>query len=214
MPHLRPVIERREPRTDRARNFAFEGRSVISPSDDSISSRNSHPLGPPELLPRVYAELRVLAEAYLRQERPDHTLQPTALVHEAYLRLAEIDRIEFRDEAHFAGAAAGAIRRILVDHARAKKTDKRGGGWKRLTLSGIEGTPAESTIDMLDLNEAMNRLTELDQHAARVVELRFFGGMTIEETGQLLGLGVTAVKQKWEYARVWLWRELGGNDRP
>lgn len=182
-------------------------------SDDSISGGSGVPAGPHELLPRVYAELRVLAEVYLRQERPDHTLQPTALVHEAYLRLAEIDRIEFRDEAHFAGAAAGAIRRILVDHARAKKTAKRGGGWDRLTLSGIEGTPSESTTDMLDLDNAMNKLTDLDRQAARVVELRFFGGMTIEETGRLLDLGVTSVKQKWEYARAWLWRELGGNER-
>lgn len=183
------------------------------PSDESISGGQVVPEGANELLPKVYGELRALAEAYLRQEGPDHTLQPTALVHEAYLRLAEIDRIEFRDEAHFAGAAAGAIRRILVDHARAKKTAKRGRGWDKLTLSGIAVIPGQSTIDMLDLDDAMNRLTGLDQQAARVVELRFFGGMTIEETGRLLGLGVTSVKQKWDYARAWLWRELGGDER-
>ncbi len=183
-----------------------------SPEDKSGPSKNDSVAGASQLMPKVYAELRALAEAYLLQERPDHTLQPTALVHEAYLRLAEIDRIEFRDQAHFANAAAGAIRRVLVDHARSKKAAKRGRGWRRLTLSGLEGMPGTSSIDMLALNDAMERLAKLDERSARVVELRFFGGMTIAQTAELLGLGVTTVKEKWEFARVWLRRELGGED--
>jgi RNA polymerase sigma factor (TIGR02999 family) len=178
------------------------------PSDEPGQGSKAVSTGPSELTPRLYDDLRALAEALLRQERPDHTLQPTALVHEAYVRLAEIDRMRFRDEAHFASAAAGAIRRVLVDHARAKKAAKRGGGWKRLTLSGLEGMPAASTIDMLALNDALTRLAGLDERGVRVVELRFFGGMTIEETARLLGVGVTTVKEKWEFARVWLQREL------
>ncbi len=184
-----------------------------SPSDKSGANQNGSAAGAPELLPRVYAELHALAAACLQQERPDHTLQPTALVHEAYLRLTEIDRMEFRDQAHFASVAAGAIRRVLVDHARSKKAAKRGGGWQRLTLSGLEGMPPERPIDMLALNDALDRLAALDQQSARVVELRFFGGMTIAETAGLLGVGVSTVKEKWVFARAWLRRELGGEDR-
>ncbi len=184
---------------------------VMPPSDNSDSSKTGRTPEPQELWPRVYTELRALAGAYLRRERPDHTLQPTALVHEAYIRLAEIDRMAFRDEAHFAAAAAGAIRRVLVDHARARNTAKRGGGWQRLTLSGLEGLPAESVIDMLALDEALGRLAKLDERGARVIELRFFGGMTIEATARLLDCGITTVKEKWEFARVWLKRELGGD---
>ncbi len=184
---------------------------MSSPDEFDIQPNDQTP-GLQELLPAVYTELRALAEAYLRRERPDHTLQPTALVHEAYIRLAELDRMTFRDEAHFAGAAAGAIRRVLVDHARAKKAAKRGGEWQRLTLSGIEGIPATSALDMLALDEALDRLAKLDERGARVVELRFFGGMTIAETAKLLVLGATTVKEKWEFARVWLCRELGEDD--
>ena len=165
-----------------------------------------------ELMPKVYESLRSLADVYLRQEQPGHTLQPTALVHEAYMRLAEIDRMEFRDEAHFARAASGAIRRVLVDHARAKNTAKRGGDWQRITLSGLEGAATEPVIDILALNEALNRLAKLDERAVQVVELRYFGGTTIREAANLIGLGVTTVKEKWDFARVWLQRELGRND--
>ncbi len=128
------------------------------------------------------------------------------------MRLANIDRMEFRDETHFARAASGAIRRVLVDHARAKKAAKRGGDWRRITLSGLEDISKEPSVDILALNDALNRLGELDERAVRVVELRFFGGMTIEESARTLGSGVTTVKEKWEFARVWLQRELGRND--
>lgn len=195
-------------------NPRFPKESGMEPpsEDKSALNPNGQPRGAPELMPKVYAALRTLAESYLRQERPGHTLQPTALVHEAYMRLAKIDRMEFRDETHFARAASGAIRRVLVDHARTKKAAKRGGDWRRITLSGLEDISEDTSIDILALNDALNRLAELDERAVRVVELRFFGGMTIEETARMLGFGVTTVKEKWEFARVWLQRELSRND--
>ena len=171
-----------------------------------------HTPGASELMPRVYEALRSLAQVYLRRERPDHTLQPTALVHEAYMRLAKIDKMEFADEAHFARAAAGVIRRILVNHARAKNSEKRGGAWHRVTLSALEGGPDGPPLDILALNDAMGRLAALDETAVRVVELRFFGGLTIEETARTLELGVTSVKEKWAFARAWLQRELSRDD--
>ncbi|MFQ5502460.1 MAG: ECF-type sigma factor [Phycisphaerae bacterium] len=180
--------------------------SESHPSKPERDAASGHPS---RLVVRVYDDLRAVAEAYLRRERLDHTLQPTALVHEAYLRLAELDRMEFRDEAHFAGAAAGAIRRVLVDHARGKQAAKRGGDWQRLTLSGLDGMPEVSGVDLLALNEALEKLSGLDESCQRIVELRFFGGMTIAETAGTLDIGVTTVKEKWEFARVWLRRELG-----
>jgi RNA polymerase sigma factor (TIGR02999 family) len=124
------------------------------------------------------------------------------------MRLAELSDMDFRDEAHFAGAAAGAMRRVLVDHARAKHAVKRGGQWHRLTLSGMGGVPDERVIDILALDEAMHRLAKLDERCVRIVELRYFGGLTIEQTARVIGVGVTTIKEKWEFARVWLRREL------
>ena len=163
------------------------------------------------LLEVVYHELRRLAADYLRRERPDHTLQPTALVHEAYMRLAELDRIEWRDQTHFYAAAAGAIRRVLVDHARAHDAAKRGGGWHRITLTGLGGGPRDREVDIIALDEALQRLAEFDARKARVVELRYFAGMTIAETARTLDVGTTTVEDDWAFARSWLRRQIGGD---
>lgn len=170
--------------------------------------------GPPgsathELMQLVYDELRAVAAEYLRHERPGHTLQPTALVHEAYLRLAKLDRIEWRDKTHFHVAASGAIRRVLVDHARGKHAAKRGGGGRRLTLTDADLPLTGAAVDVLVLDEALDRLNQIDERKRRVVELRFFGGLTIDETAKALGVGATTVEDDWVFARAWLRRELG-----
>lgn len=161
-----------------------------------------------ELLPLIYDELRQLAESYLRQERPNHTLQPTALVHEAYLRLAELDRMKWRDRTHFQIAASGTIRRVLVDHARKRNAIKREGSHQRITLSDTNLPLTRNPVDMLALNEALERLADLDDRKARVVELRFFGGLTVEKTAAALGVGTTTVEDDWALARAWLQNEL------
>lgn len=161
-----------------------------------------------ELMKLVYDELRALAAEYLKHERKEHTLQPTALVHEAYLRLAELKRIHWRDKDHFLAAAAGTIRRVLVDHARARASAKRGGGRIRISLSKALQRSIESNLDILELEDAMGRLSKLDGLACQIVELRFFGGLTNEKTARVLGLCNTATKEKWSFARVWLRREL------
>jgi len=165
-----------------------------------------------DLVALAYDELRALAAGFLRRERPEHTLQPTALVHEAYLRLVEIKRIQWKDKTHFCSAAAGVIRRLLVDFARARATSKRGGGWNRLTLSGLEGTDSELDVDLLALDEALSNLAALDERKCRVVEMRYFGGMTIAETARALKVGTTTVEDDWVFARSWLRRELGGGN--
>jgi RNA polymerase sigma factor (TIGR02999 family) len=163
---------------------------------------------------QLYDELRSLATDYLQRERPGHTLQPTALVHEAYLRLADLKQIRWRDETHFQAAAAGTIRRVLVDHARAKGAAKRGAGRERVTLSGIEGVAGASELDLLALDVAIEKLATLDERKAQVVELRFFGGLTIDETAATLGVGTTTVEDDWAFARSWLGRELREEDAP
>ncbi len=166
---------------------------------------------PQALLPLVYDQLRAVAAEYLRREGAGHTLQPTALVHEAYLRLAKLDRYRWADKTHFFVVGAEAIRRVLVDHARAKGAAKRGGGARRLTLSGLGGLDGATTapdLDLLALDEALERLAALDARKARVVALRFFGGLTLEEVARTLQVGVTTVKDDWAYARAWLLDEL------
>lgn len=156
-------------------------------------------------LPRLYAELRRLAERELRREADGHTLSPTALVHEAYLRLAAADRGAWRDRAHFLGAAAVAMRRILVDHARRHRAGKRGAGARPVSLDAIASLPADARSDVLvALDEALDRLARLDARQARVVECRFFGGLTEDETAEALGIGVRTVKRDWARARAWL----------
>ena len=160
---------------------------------------------PDVLPPEVYAELRRQAERAMRHEAGDHTLQATALVHEAWLRLAD-QHVRWRDRAHFHGVAAQLMRRILVDHARARHAAKRGGGATRVTLD--DAPAAEQGTDVLALHEALERLAALDPDQARLVELRWFGGLSIEETGDVLGVSPATVKREWAIARAWLRREL------
>jgi RNA polymerase sigma factor (TIGR02999 family) len=170
-----------------------------------------------QLIPVVYEELRDLAAHYIRRERPDHTLQPTALVHEAYMRLAghvEQHGADWRDRAHFFGVAARVMRQVLVDHARAHQAAKRGSGQARVTLSEDLRIVEEETVDLLALDVALTRLAALDADQARLVELRFFAGLTVEETAEVVGRSPTSVKREWRVARAWLHRELSGAVAP
>ena len=162
-----------------------------------------------ELLPRVYAELRQLASSYLRRERFGHTLQATALVHEAFLKLVDQRAVKWQNRAHFFGVAAQAMRRILVDHARARAAGKRGDGAERLSLDEVVLLTEAPHIDVLALDEALTRLAQLDPQQSRVVELRFFGGLTMEETAEVLQISPATVGREWTLARTWLYTELG-----
>jgi RNA polymerase sigma factor (TIGR02999 family) len=163
------------------------------------------------LLPLVYGELRRRAGAYLRQERPEHTLQPTAVVHEAYLKLAGGSSIDWKDRAHFFGVAARAMRQVLVDHARTRNTAKRGEGQVRVELdaAGAVAAPARS-LDLLDLDRALSRLAALDERQSRLVELRLFAGLTIEESAEVLRVSHATVSREWKHAEAWLLREMAG----
>jgi RNA polymerase sigma factor (TIGR02999 family) len=163
-----------------------------------------------ELLPLVYAEMRRIAGGYMRRERKGHTLQPTALTHEAYLRLVGSAPIEWRDRAHFLGVAAQAMRRILVEHARARGRRKRGGDAQRVSLVDVAAVPGVPTIDLLALDAALTNLAAADPRKGRVVELLYFGGLTADEAGELLGVTGRTVERDWRYARLWLLRELSG----
>ncbi len=160
------------------------------------------------LVPVAYAELRRLADSYLRRERPDHTLQPTALVHEAYMRLVGQDQPDYRDRAHFFGVAAQLMRQILVDHARARKAGKRGGGEAKVPLDSVADASATHPEVFLDLNDALKRLEERDPRKARVIEMRFFGGLTAEEAAELLGISPETVRRDLRLGQAWLQREL------
>jgi RNA polymerase sigma factor (TIGR02999 family) len=160
------------------------------------------------LLPLVYEELRALAASCFRSERPDHTLQPTALVHEAYLRLIGQEHVAWQNRAHFFGIAAQMMRRILVDHARRKKAAKRDAATFRVELPASEDGPVDLDPEILSLDEALKGLEVLDPRQARIVELRFFGGLTVEETAEVAGVGTATVKREWRTARAWLRREL------
>ena len=164
------------------------------------------------VLPLVYDELRRLAGSYLRRERRDHTLQPTALVHEAYMRLVDQRGGDWQNRSQFYGIAAQMMRRILIDHAREHLAAKRGGGAKQVTLSGIE-TPADSddAVEILALHEALEKLAALDERQAKVVELRYFGGLSVEEAAEALEISPATVKREWATARAWLKRELAGS---
>ncbi len=161
------------------------------------------------LFEMVYDELRRLAGALMRHERVDHTLQPTALVHEAFLRLVGPAHIEWKDRAHFMGIAARAMRQILVDHARRHGAGKRGGGLQRVTLTGVEPVAPHDAVEILELHDVLERFAVLDQRAAQVVELRVFGGLSVQETAHLLDVSSRTVDGDWAVARMWLSRELG-----
>jgi RNA polymerase sigma factor (TIGR02999 family) len=160
------------------------------------------------LIPLVYDELRRLARRYLRRERPDHTLQSAALVNEAYLRLIRQDQPQWQNRAHFFGVAAQLMRHILVDHARNRAAAKRGAGAPRLTLDPDVALPQTRDVDLVALDDALNQLAALDPQQSRLVELRFFGGLSIEETSVVLGVSPATVKREWATARAWLQREM------
>jgi RNA polymerase sigma factor (TIGR02999 family) len=161
-----------------------------------------------ELTPLVYQELKKLAESYLRKERAGHTLQPTALAHEAYIKLIDQRSVRWRNRAHFYGIAAQAMRRILVDHARARLAEKRGSGVDVVSLDEAIDVSDERAGQLLALDDALKRLADLDQQTSRVVELRYFGGMTLEETAEVLGVSRATVIREWRMAKAWLYDEL------
>lgn len=162
-----------------------------------------------KLMPLVYSELRRLATNYLYRERAGHTLQPTALVNEAYLRLIGQRNAKWQNRAHFFAISAQLMRRILVDHVRRHQADKRGGSeQQRLSITSVEELAAQPAVDLLALNEALDELTKMDPQQSRIVELKFFGGLSIEETAEVLGVGHATVEREWKSARAWLRRRL------
>jgi RNA polymerase sigma factor (TIGR02999 family) len=161
------------------------------------------------LVPQLYKELRRLARYHLQRERPDHTLQATALVHEAYLRLTRQGPVHLENRAHFLAVSAQPMRQILVEHARRRRAAKRDGGHK-VTLEGAESLQEEPAVDLMALDDALKGLARLDPQQSRIVELRFFGGLTIEETAEALKISAATVKREWATARVWLHHQMKG----
>jgi len=166
-----------------------------------------------ELLPLIYAELHSIANAYMRRERKNHTLQPTALTHEAYLRLIGMEPVEWRDRVQFLAVAAQAMRRILVEHARARSRKKRGGEYRRVSLAEVGAPSGAPAIDLVALDIALSKLSETDPRKGRVVELLYFGGLTSDEAAEALGVTGRTVERDWRYARLWLLRELSDAGR-
>jgi RNA polymerase sigma factor (TIGR02999 family) len=164
-----------------------------------------------QLMPIVYEELRRQAARYLRREQAGHTLQTTALIHEAYVRLVDQRNMQWQNRAHFFGIAAQMMRRILVDHARSKKRTKRGGSEVRVSLDEATVAVKGQDLDVVALDEALQRLAEIDEQQSRVVELRFFSGLSVEETAEVMGISKSTVKRDWSMAKAWLHRELSGD---
>jgi RNA polymerase sigma-70 factor, ECF subfamily len=162
------------------------------------------------MTPLLYEELRRIARNFLASERRDHTLQPTALVHEAYLRLIDQHSVDWRNRAHFLGLAASMMRRILINHAEAHHAAKRNGGESPLAFEDGLGIFADPRVDLLELNRSLDRLTTLDPRQGRVVELRYFGGLSVEETAEVLGISPATVKREWSTAKVWLLHQMEG----
>ena len=163
---------------------------------------------PEEILPLVYDELRKLAAGYLKNERPDHTLQPTALVHEAYLRLVDWETVSWQNRSHFFAVAAQVMRHILVDHARKKKAAMHGGNLQKIALDDAISFSKSKEIGLIDLDDALKDLAKLDDRQAKIVELRFFAGLTIEETAHALGVSTMTVSREWNFAKAWLFTRL------
>lgn len=165
------------------------------------------------LVPLVYAELRRLAQHYMRGERAEHTLQPTALVNEVYLKLADIDRMQWRDRAHFIGTAATLMRRVLVDHARSHARDKRGGKLSVTSFNDDNVADPGRALDVVALDDALTALADLDPRQSQVVELRFFGGLSVQETADALDISPATVKREWTMAKAWLHDQLRDSAR-
>ena len=162
-----------------------------------------------KLMPLVLDELRRLAASYLRKERVGHTLQPTALVHEAYMRLVDQTQVQWQNRAHFFGVAAQMMRRILVDHARAHEAEKRGGEFQKLSLDeNLDASGGERDVNLVALDDALNRLAGMDPQKSKIVELRFFGGLSVEETAEVLGVSAPTVKRQWRMAKAWLYGQV------
>jgi RNA polymerase sigma factor (TIGR02999 family) len=162
------------------------------------------------MVPLVYDELHRLAEHYLGAEREDHTLQPTALVHEAYMRLINQRSVDWRNRAQFMGVAAGIMRRILINHARDRAAGKRAGKREQVSLSLVEASATGSEVELTDLEDALQRLNTMDARKARVVELKFFGGLTMDEIAEVVGISRATAEREWSFARAWLFNALGG----
>jgi len=160
------------------------------------------------LIPLVYDEMRRLAHSYLRRERPDHTLESTALVHEAYMRLTANAPPNWQDRTHFFGIAANLMRQILVEHARSRNAAKRGGSVLKLAIDCVQEPSERIDLDIVALDDALKGLAQIDPQQSRVVELRYFGGLSIEETAEVLGVSASTVKRDWSTARIYLFREL------
>jgi RNA polymerase sigma factor (TIGR02999 family) len=173
--------------------------SALTRGDDGAASK---------LIPVVYDELRRLAASYMRRERPDHTLQATALVHEAFLKLVEQRAVNWQSRAHFFGVAAQLMRRILIDHARGHLRQKRGGEHKKVSLDEAFIFSEQQSAELLAVDESLTRLSKLDARQGRVVELRFFGGLSVEEAAEVLGISPKTVKRDWSIAKAWLYADL------
>ena len=187
--------------------------SAPSPQDITqllVDCRQGNRQALDELMPLVYNELRAVARRYLARERPGHTLQSTALVNEAYLKLLGQRDVQWQNRAHFFGVAAQLMRRLLVDHARRRSRAKRGSGGTRITLTEGLAVAAEVDVDAIALDDALTSLERLDARKGRIVELRFFGGLTVEETAEVLGTSAATVKREWQFAKAWLSRQMKG----
>ena len=174
------------------------------------AASRGEPLAAEQLMPLVYAQLRALALNYMRGERRDHTLQATALVHEAYLRLVQNESIDWKGRGHFYVAAAEAMRRVLIDHARQRGAVKRGGNWNNVTLDLSDLAAGKGLDELLEVNDALDQLTAMDPRTAQVVRLRFFAGLSVDETALVMGMSARSVDREWQYARAWLGKRLGG----
>jgi RNA polymerase sigma factor (TIGR02999 family) len=201
--HSMPRVHRVETRSMDRSSRAATTLAELTAGDSSAAAK---------LLPLVYDELRALAAGWLKRNSKDHTLQPTALVHEAYLRLVDQSNDSWQSRAHFMAVAAKAMRQILIDYARRQQAAKRGGNWRRISLDAAAESVALSPADMLALDEALNKLATLNQRQASIVELRFIAGLSVEETAHVLGVSGRTVKFDWRMARAWLSRELRKGD--
>ena len=198
----------------RAETAGGEEGGIAAPGGAAGGEGTEQDHAPDDLLPLVYDELRRLADGYLRRERPGHTLQPTALVHEAYLRLVDQTRVDWQGRTHFLAIGAQMMRRLLIEHARRRQRLRRGGDRLRITLADDVAPIPGQDLDLVAVRDALERLTALDQRQARIVELRFFAGLTVAEVAQALGVSRRTVEGDWTHARAWLRRELCRDSTP
>ena len=219
--HTRDIVVRQRPafrglRASPARDMIWRTMPDLAVTQTSVTIwlhrlRDGDPEALGALVPLVYDDLRLLAKAQLRGEGAGHTLSTTALVHEAYLRLAEREKLTPGDRRHFFAIAAQAMRRVLVDYARTRKRKKRGAGDVPLSLDGNEFLSADAADELVSMDEALERLAKANERAARVVEQRFFAGLTLEETADVLGVSMKTVQRDWMLARAWLRKEIAGD---